>query len=63
MNYNHETKAVAQAEQNEPYLIVRMIGIIDQAGPIIRKDRLGIVECDAVLAGVRFSLRGGPLES
>jgi hypothetical protein len=52
----------AQSQQNEPVLVLGMIGIVDQYGTLIEENRMRFIERHAVLPAVRRVLPVVPFE-
>jgi hypothetical protein len=63
MNYDEETKAVAQAQEHEPVFLFRVIRIVDQQTVLVREDGLCVFERHAMLSEIERGLLGVPLET
>ena len=58
---DHEKpQATAQAEQDKPVFLFRVIRVIDELGVLVCEDRLSVVKAHAVLAQVGCRLLGDP---
>ena len=61
---DHEkSQATAQAEQDKPVFLFRVIRVIDELGVLVCKDRLSVGEAHTMLVQVGYRLLGIPLES
>lgn len=63
MHDDKHAQAAAQAKENEALLVVGVIGVADQASPLICEDALRLLEGHTMLLQVRTRLHGIPLEA
>jgi hypothetical protein len=52
MNHYEAARLKAVTQHQESFFIVRMIGIVNQAGALVQKNRLSFLERDAMLGNV-----------
>ena len=63
MRDNEDAEARAEAEEDQPILGLRMVGIVDQDGVIVIERGGSVFERDAMSTQVRGSLARIPLET
>ncbi len=62
MDDNKKAKLAAETEKDEALLTCCEVRIVDQASVLVGEHRLRIVECHAVLAGIRSGFDRIPLK-
>jgi len=62
MHDNQDPESGAEAQQDEPLVLVRMVGVVNQQRQVVRKYRFGLFEGHPVLPGVGACLGRIPLK-
>jgi hypothetical protein len=50
VTYDQQAQRRTQAEQDEPFFVIRMVRVVDQHRVVVEKNRLRFLERNAVLA-------------